>query len=90
MRPAATFVNYTYTTIITQQSRLLGTLLIVICQHAAREPGVALCHGLTHGDYCRYWVRKHKNVGFYHHTRSANVMRKILTTYMDLFLPKQC
>jgi hypothetical protein len=46
MRPAATFVNYIYTTILTQKFRLLGISLI-ICQGAAREPGAALCHGLT-------------------------------------------
>jgi len=38
MRPAATFVNYVYSTRITQLFRRLGTPLIVIFLHAAREP----------------------------------------------------
>ena len=38
MRPAATFVNYVYSTRITQLFGRLGTPFIVIFLHAAREP----------------------------------------------------
>ena len=54
IRPSATFLQYIYTTNIAQQVRQLRRPLIVIWQRAAREPGVTLCHGLTHGGNWRY------------------------------------
>jgi len=89
-RPTATFVHYIYTTNITQQIRQLGIPLIVICQRVAREPGVTLCHGLTHGGYWRYHHKQSILAPPSHHTHSAKVMCKILTKHLDLFLPKQC